>query len=533
MNSSNSKILIPASQITASTFLSMLFQPDDWISLRLVQTWEEDDKKKTKVVGEYCYQLRYLVARDALQLEIIADHAERDKANLFFGVNPRPCRSGNPWRANEGSVDCAGHIGVIRNYYCDLDQTPPDEAAKITPTPSIVLASGNASHVYWRLAQPVTVPHTTSPVFKRKGPRGTITDHADGPGVPKPSPEAEHVSTVLAGLSESLNGDHCTDLARLLRLPGTLNYKGFRNGRQPKPVYVHAVNDVTYSFSDFEKYAMSVPSTTKKANTRPVETALIDKDRVANVFSKDLAKLEDAIRACQEAVVGSRSEYDYALVCRAVQLGLDPDAVWNEVSPISKFAERTRESYFDKMWEKAAARQQADDLKFAELDAAIEVSITKVNPTSPAPAAPLTITEADRGDPRFAYLWRGQHGKRLADAQRAARIRSLKEVYDLTPAAVHAYFDWASPATDAPPIFHLGGYIAIASTLLNRRVWLDIGGHKVRPQTWVANLAESSVHRKSTAANFVKFWMHKDAVYSRTLPTSPESAYYRLARDPC
>ena len=132
----------------------------------------------------------------------------------------------------------------------------------------------------------------------------------------------------------------------------------------------------------------------------------------------------------------------------------------------------------------------------------------------------MTIPDDDKNDPRFSYLWRGQHGKRLNDTQRAARIRSLKEVCDLTPKALHAYLDWASPATDAPPIFHLGGFLAIASTLLNRRVWLNIGDHKIRPQLWIAEIAESSVHRKSTAATFAVSWLRKDEAYRRTLLSS-------------
>src|SRR5262249_21744084 len=155
-----------------------------------------------------------------------------------------------------------------------------------------------------------------------------------------------------------------------------------------------------------------------------METVPTGTGRLTFALSQDLAKLHNELRACQDAPVGSRSELDYALVCRAVQLGLDPDAVWNEVSHISKFSERSRESYFDPMWGKEAARQQADDLKFAELDAAIEGSLAEANPRSPTSSAPLKITEEERGEPRYAYLWRGQHGKRLTDEQRAARIRS-------------------------------------------------------------------------------------------------------------
>src|SRR5262249_15585075 len=145
-------------------------------------------------------------------------------------------------------------------------------------------------------------------------------------------------------------------------------------GREPKPVYVFAVNDVKYDFADFQKYAMTVPSTPKKVGVKAEKTALVSKPRASRPGSTDLAKLEAALRACEEAPLGSRSEPDYALVCRAVSLGLDADAVWEAVSGISKFSERQRESYFDPMWRKAEAGQEAEDAKFAELDAALEMS---------------------------------------------------------------------------------------------------------------------------------------------------------------
>ena len=167
MYSSDSTIMSSARISAAATFLSMLFKPDDWITLRLVQTWDENGKKQSKVIGNYCHTLQHLLDRDGLMLDIVLSHADREHANLFFGVNPRPCWSGSPWRPEEGSFDYAGHIGIVRNLYCDLDKTSPEEAAKITTTPSIVLASGNASHVYWRLAEPVTVPNSLSPVFKK------------------------------------------------------------------------------------------------------------------------------------------------------------------------------------------------------------------------------------------------------------------------------------------------------------------------------------------------------------------------------
>jgi hypothetical protein len=48
-------------------------------------------------------------------------------------------------------------------------------------------------------------------------------------------------------------------------------------------------------------------------------------------------------------------------------------------------------------------------------------------------------------------------------------------------------------------MFHVGGALILAAHLLNRRVFLEFGPRLLYPQLWIANIAESTVRRKSTA----------------------------------
>jgi hypothetical protein len=54
------------------------------------------------------------------------------------------------------------------------------------------------------------------------------------------------------------------------------------------------------------------------------------------------------------------------------------------------------------------------------------------------------------------------------------------------------------PTTDAPLIYHIGGALAVVSTLLGKRIYLPYGGIPLYPNLWVLILGPSSSFRKST-----------------------------------
>ncbi len=322
-------------------FLSALFTPDDLVELRLIETWVEAGKKRSRYVRS---AFDRAAAFDEAALADINAYCEVTRANAFFGVCPRPRRE--PGRS--------GTVLLCRCLWADLDHCRPPEAVERIgraglPTASAVVGSGNGSHVYWRLAEPVSFPTPSA--------------------LEKISPAAAHVEGVVRGLSAKIGGDHTSDVARLLRLPGTLNRKDARNGRQPVPCEVYAAHDCRHPLALFEPFAAPVatPVKPRAPATGPVVASggsgglgwdgLTEKQRCVT---------ERLIDRSAGAEVGGRSQADYALCSWAVKLGLDADALWGRVSDVGKFEERG-EAYFSRTWDKAEAAVGSQRRRLAEL----------------------------------------------------------------------------------------------------------------------------------------------------------------------
>lgn len=113
---------------------------------------------------------------------------------IHLGVLPR---ASGAWHGSNGS---AAKVDVIDGWaaWCDIDFKDVAEAearkriANLPCPPSIVVTSGRGLHLYWLMRE------TTAP--------GELAD-------------------VSERLAYALGGDHCYDVARILRLPGSLNLK--------------------------------------------------------------------------------------------------------------------------------------------------------------------------------------------------------------------------------------------------------------------------------------------------------------------
>ena len=135
-----------------------------------------------------------------------------DRWNVYFGVLPR-CGE------RAGGTDA---VTMAAWLWCDIDNAPTWEAAAILlckaelPAPHLVVGSGNGCHVYWQLADVEPLPDAESKAQFRSLLRrlcAAVSGEPDGP-----------------------HGDVAsTDVARILRLPGTCNWK---NPAAPKPVSV-------------------------------------------------------------------------------------------------------------------------------------------------------------------------------------------------------------------------------------------------------------------------------------------------------
>jgi hypothetical protein len=359
-------------------FLAALFEPADCFVIRPIETWT--DPESSRKCSEVIYQgTRYPRADFFLRTPglfgALLKISQANRANLFFGVCPRVGPKG---------YDLAWQIRTVRALWADLDHCTPEEAlmrceAVCLPRPSVVVNSGHGVHLYWLLAEPYLIDDADGPppaVFKEfidqgdgrkkkvreyikdplNGEKMYLASKADRDGqVMELTRRARHAQHVLAGIASKLGGDHTQDLARLLRLPCTLNRKDERNGKPPVPCeLVECEPSRRYPFADFERFAEAAPE-----GVTEEEAATIRLPRGRKLSAAALNELNDLLNVCAVAPVGKRSEADFHLCAWAIEKGYDKEAVWQQAQHVGKFAESGRR-YFDLTWTNAeeAVRQK-------------------------------------------------------------------------------------------------------------------------------------------------------------------------------
>jgi|GEM_PF-797740 len=345
----------------AAQFLTSLFDERDQVLFRPIETWTEAGCKKSRVdYRNTCYRVAkpQLLKVTMLQLLRLAD---KDRLNLFFGVCPRV--------GNKGRFDLAWQIRTVRALWTDIDHVTIDQAREriaksALPEPSIIVHSGNGVHLYWLLEQPYLIDDAGDPPAVltewvegpggRKKPRKYIVQDAervylDGRRhMSRLSPKAQRLQDILAGVAQACGGDHTTDLSRLLRLPGTLNRKDERSGREPTPTALVTCDSTRrYSLAVFE--ALATPAQETQRATK-IAAMPLPRPRKASTSKAD--KLAELIAASAIAEAGGRSEADFAVCCYAVRNGVEKEEVWRQVESVGKFAEQGRR-YFDVTWENA------------------------------------------------------------------------------------------------------------------------------------------------------------------------------------
>jgi hypothetical protein len=164
-------------------------------------------------------EARQCFTRDAQQLgEFLERH---QKLNLYFGCGTR-----------EGKQGDAEHTREFPALYTDVDFKEIAEAKarllikKFPHHPSIIIRSGGGLHAYWLLQQPVEASY---PRLKQ----------------------------ILAGIAQELHGDPaCAELARILRVPGTLNHKYHP---APEVTLERAEWTTRFNIAEFSRFAIELP----------------------------------------------------------------------------------------------------------------------------------------------------------------------------------------------------------------------------------------------------------------------------------
>ena len=370
----------------AAELLTTLFDPGDATLVRPIEIWTEGDRKRSRVDYKGVEYLRHGVRNgsgmwvphtDGLVdvLKRVVDRTRTTRANAFFGACPR---------FDAERFDEAWQVRTVRSVWADIDDTEGEDdiigrcVVADLPEPSAIVATGHGAHAYWLLREPYLIDDVDDPaavftdfveVGEKLKPQKYIKDPETGEklslegrhNIPLLSEKALYLQDVLAGVAASIGGDHTTDLARLLRIPGTLNRKNERNGDQPTPcrlLYLHS--DQRHAISDFEHVVEESPTRKRRAQ---VEQIQVPTPKKMTATKRD--KLNELAAACAIAPVGSRSEVDWALVCVAVEKGFPREEVWEAVQNVGKFAEAGRR-YFDRTWDRA--EYHTKELAFVRLE---------------------------------------------------------------------------------------------------------------------------------------------------------------------
>ena len=219
-------------------------------------------------------------------------------ANIYFGVCSR----------KEEGKHSLNDILYTKSVWVDLDATDDDERKtqlkkikEFPLPPSLVVNSGNGFHIYWLLR--------------------------------KPTRKWASFAKIIKMFEKLLKSDSTGDIARILRVPGTMNTKDPSN---PLPVLV------AEEFSDWSR-----------------QYSLRDVALVSKLFDKEL-KLRHKISTGDSRGFPSRSERDWDVITKLVRAGFSDDTI-RYIFAVHPIGDRARddEHYFETTLTKARDARDA------------------------------------------------------------------------------------------------------------------------------------------------------------------------------
>ncbi len=243
---------------------------------------------------------------DLLQL-IQPSPQQQNGYNIYFGVCPRADRVGTKQAVKNvlclwADLDAKDFDGGKRQILKSLDSFPVP--------PMAVVDSGNGYHAYWRLKEPEAI----------NGPKDVV-----------------RVEVYLKGIARTLGGDRsAAELARVLRLPGTLNLK---DPQKPKPVTIVRLDgNRECNLTDFDDW-IDLPHEGTTANNNAVSP-----DNRPGWIAQALGNLHEGNRNHTFAKVIGRLNRDGwspddifgLLIPHARESGFPEDELRQEVEGISR-----------------------------------------------------------------------------------------------------------------------------------------------------------------------------------------------------
>jgi len=309
-----------------------------------------------------------LPEKESLWFRIVQDAVHRagrfQEHDLYVGVGLARNDYGRSRRCP--SEEVAGIVGVWTDLDFRSDAHPRDslprnieQALSILPPefpPNIVVLTGNGVHAWWLFKEPW--------IFESQ---------QDGR---EAATLVNRWHTLLRD-NASQHGwtyERLTDLARVLRVPGTTNCKDPSN---PKPVIIHSQSDRRYNPSELSEFLddMAVPDSETEAYVgrewaeRFKDTPLtinldarIPEGMLNRWLESDMRFKNTWFRQRHDLRDQSQSGYDLALACFGFRAGLEEQQIVDLLihhRAVHKQKHRTRLDYFQRTLAKAARASDA------------------------------------------------------------------------------------------------------------------------------------------------------------------------------
>jgi putative DNA primase/helicase len=277
-------------EATAQAFLNKIFNP-------VLENNLGDMEIRTFPNGQWPEQYFCHTVKEAAEIAFDLCNSGID---VYFGANPRTGKRGK--KENVHYVT-AFHAEI--DYGSDGHEKPTvyenyDEAikaiTKFKPQPTLINHSGGGHHCYWVLGNPLK---------------------KDEIGV-------KELESINKFFLTQLGGDKGThNLDRVLRIPGTYNFKLPDNPRQ---VRVINKDGPVYDFDDFKAFINIDEPKRKDTSARKKSESV--KDTASSTWDGDIDKLtvsdriKDLIKNGNDGTYSSRSEADQAVITALVHKGV-------------------------------------------------------------------------------------------------------------------------------------------------------------------------------------------------------------------
>ena len=221
--------------------------------------------------------------------------------DVYFGVNPRTGNGGSKENVHYLSAFHAeidyGTVGHEKSSIHQTYEEALDAIQSFKPEPTIILHSGGGFHCYWVLSNPLKVSDVGVKVLE----------------------------SINKALIKKLGGDPGThDISRVLRVPGTFNFKVPDN---PRPVSLIVNNHKKYSLKDFEQFiSVETPADKPKQVNNVVNQqsqTIIPSISAIDIDALPISeKIKNLIKHGNDGSYLTRSEADMAVITVLVNKGM-------------------------------------------------------------------------------------------------------------------------------------------------------------------------------------------------------------------